>query len=212
MAKKYDAILIAGGGVRQGGRLPEWSKRRLDKAVEVAKGEYLITLSAGTTHKPPLLDKNGFVIFEAVAEGKYLIKQGIRPEKVLPENVSYDTIGNAYFARLIHIEPRRFKKLLVITSQFHLPRTKAIFNWIFSLSVPKNYYQLDFLAVSDAGFNKKLLAARIEKEKQSLTNFKKTIKKIKNLKQLHNWLFTEHDAYAINKIPKRAKGILLKGY
>jgi len=40
--------------------------------------------------------------------------------------------GNAFFARLIHVEPRRLMRLLVTTSEFHSERTEEIFRWLFN--------------------------------------------------------------------------------
>ena len=64
----------------------------------------------------------------------YLINNGLNPEKVLTEICSYDTIGNAYFSRLLFAEPFNLSSLLVLTSEFHMPRTRAIFEWIYSLT------------------------------------------------------------------------------
>ena len=113
---KYDAIIIPGGGVRENGALPLWVTRRLDRAVELHSGEYIITLSAGTVHKTAILNESGFPVFESAAGANYLLKQGMKPEKILSETISYDTIGNAYFARIIHVDPMELRKLLVITS------------------------------------------------------------------------------------------------
>jgi hypothetical protein len=58
--------------------------------------------------------------------------------------------------------------LLVITSVFHLPRTQAIFGWIFTLDSPAPAYDLHFIAVPDVGLPPGALAARQEKERRSL--------------------------------------------
>src|SRR6056297_2341497 len=103
MVKKYDAILILGGGLISKEEPKPWAKERLDEAIKSSNGkEYFIVLSAGTVHKPPFLDSEGFPVFEAEVMADYLIKKGINPKKVLTENSSYDTIGNAYFSRVIH--------------------------------------------------------------------------------------------------------------
>lgn len=193
----YDAILIPGGGVLNKGKLPPWVKRRCDLAINIYQGEYIITLSAGTTHKPPVLDANGFVIFESVAGANYLLKRGIPPENILRETSSYDTIGNAYFARFTHTEILGLKKLLIITSEFHLARVKSVFDWIFNLDNSFEY-KLDFLSVPDTGINEDILQSRREKEKESLANFLYLKAEITNIKDLHKWLFSKHKAYAVS--------------
>ena len=208
----YDVILIPGGGVREGGNLPLWVKERLDCANSLQKGEYILTLSAGTTHKPPPIDHYGFPIFESVAAANYLQSKGINPQKILSETSSYDTIGNAYFSRMIHVEPRGFKKLLIITSNFHLIRTESIFRWVYGLNSESRAYELNFLAVDDVGISTQALQERKEKEQLSLTNFFKIKSQIKNLSTLHQWLFTKHSAYAVGIEKNTIKNSSLETY
>jgi hypothetical protein len=191
----HDAILVPGGGVREGGVLPSWVERRLDRAIELFQGQFILTLSAGTTHRPPPFDGAGFPIFESIAAAKYLTDRGIPPEKALPETCSYDTIGNAFFSRIIHTDPRGFRKLLVITSDFHLPRAEAVFTWIYNLTPVPFSYELDFESVTDPSMEQDVLRARRERESHSLALLDNLAKQIADLPSLHRWLFTEHQAY-----------------
>jgi uncharacterized SAM-binding protein YcdF (DUF218 family) len=208
----FDVILVPGGGVRRGGELPPWVKRRLDLAGQLSLNEPIVALSAGTVHRPPPLDDKGFPIFEATAASDYLITQGIEPNRILTETCSYDTIGNAYFSRVIHVDPAQFKKICIITSDFHLPRTEAIFRWIYGMDDPENSYQLTFKSVPDTGIPDKVLRARIEREKASLNQFIETRNRILTLKQLHDWLYTEHAAYAAGSQPDRQTGEVINTY
>src|SRR5512132_4403130 len=107
----WDAILIAGGGVREGGKLPPWIRGRFDRALELRRhNEWMMPVSAGTVHRPPPLDEDGFPILEAAAGAAYLLERGIPESRILIEAASYDTIGNAYFARTIHCAPRDFER------------------------------------------------------------------------------------------------------
>ena len=212
MGGPFDAILIPGGGLLEGGSLPVWTKRRLDKAIEIQNDEHIITLSAGTIHKPPQLNRRGYPMFECVQAADYLMKKGLSPRKILTERSSYDTLGNAYFARVIHTEIRKWRKLLVITSHFHLKRTQEIFQWVFSLDSPRPPYNLDFLGVADDGIDKEVLLARIEKEKDSLRKFRRLKKKITSLQSFHNWIFTNHGAYSAFVKPQRHRGRILESY
>ena len=191
----YDAILVPGGGVREGGDLPSWVQRRLDRAVELQRGEYILTLSAGTTHRPPPLDSNGFPIFESVAAARYLIDAGVPPERILTETHSYDTIGNAYFARVIHVDPQGLRRLLVISSDFHLPRTEAVFTWMFSLEPKPAAYELEFDSVSDPSMPADLFADRQQREQKSLEEFETFKSRIATMRDCHRWLFADHGAY-----------------
>ena len=207
----YDAILIAGGGITEDGKPNEWGKRRLDKALEVWKGEFLITLSGGTVHKPPVLTNKKFVIHEAAADANYLLEKGADPKKVFVETASRDTIGNAYFARVIHTDPRGWRKLLVITSEFHMPRTKEIFEWIFGFDATPAY-ELDFLSASDEGISEDILIPRIKKERKSIERLRKEKERVKTFKEFHTWLFSEHGAYALDKQPEKESDDVLKSY
>ena len=210
--KEYDAILVPGGGLREKGELPLYVKNRLDRVIEIHKDEVIITLSAGTVHKPPVLDNHGFPVFESIAAADYLVKKNINPDKILTETCSYDTIGNAYFSRMIHTEVRDLRKLLVITSAFHLPRTETIFRWIYGLSPPQNKYELYFEQVPDCGIDKDVLKLRKEKERTRITQLMKLKDKILTLHELHTWLFTEHNAYSVSGTDEKETGKILSTY
>lgn len=210
---QYDAILIPGGGLVENGKLPVWTKRRLERVVQINDFDYVITLSAGTTHKPPPLDEKGFPILESVAAAKYLLQKGISAQRILTETSSYDTIGNAFFSRVIHVDPLYLKKLLVITSEFHMPRTKVIFLWVYGLTRNRNEYQLSFESVPDNDIGVDVISARKERERESLTKFEELKAKINTFEEFHQWLFHEHNAYSIISDERSTlKGNVLKSY
>lgn len=191
----FDAILIPGGGVRAGGALPSWVQRRLERAVEIYAGETIVTLSAGTTHRPPPLDAEGFPILESVAAAQYLRERGIPPERLITETISYDTVGNAFFSRILHVDIRGWQKLLVIASDFHLPRVEALFNWVYRLTPAHGSYELQYECVADPEMDAGVLEARQQQEQRRLETIRPITDKIKNLREFHHWLFTEHEAY-----------------
>ena len=193
--KTYDAVLVPGGGVREGGALPSWIERRLDRAIERYGAGYIVALSAGTTHRPPRLDAHGFPIFESAAAARYLIAAGVPADRILTETASYDTIGNAFFSRVIHADPQRWRRLLIVTSDFHLPRTQAVFEWMYSLPPAPQPYDLDFESVPASGMPPDLWADRQRKEQRSLQEFEPIRNRIANLRDCHQWLFTIHNAY-----------------
>ena len=208
-----EAVLIPGGGLGLGGELPSWVQARLDRAIALTPPPpYFIPLSAGTTHKPPPLDADGFPVLESVAAGRYLAAQGIAGAQILPETISLDTIGNAYFARVQHTEPLGLRRLHVITSAFHLPRTAAIFRWIFALSSPAVPYSLTFEAVPDVGMAADVLAGRRERERHSLMRVNELRARLTTLPEVHRWLYAEHAAYAIAHQPERLSSAALGSY
>lgn len=175
--------------------MPPWVQRRLDLAIELARGAYIVTLSAGTVHRPPPLDKEGFPIFESAAAARYLIGAGVPAGRVLVERYSYDTIGNAYFSRLVHVDPQGWKRLLVITSDFHLPRTQRVFEWVFGLTPPASAYELHFRGVPDDGMDRDALKERRDKERRSIELLTQLSDRLTTMRDFHQWFFTKHDAY-----------------
>jgi len=207
-----DAILIPGGGVRADYEVPLWTKRRLDRAIELGGCEYFITLSAGSVHKPMPLDRKGQPMYESVAAAKYLIGKGIDAKGILCETSSYDTIGNAYFSKVIHVDPLSLSKLLVITSEFHMERTKAVFQWLYSPKFSGKTYDLAFEAVSDSLIDDALLKGRVIREKECLRTFKENTRGIDTMIQLHKWLFFRHNAYSVSGQPEKLEGEVLETY
>jgi hypothetical protein len=213
--RDHDAILILGNGVREGGVLPSWVRRHLDRAIQLHQGEFVITLSAGTTHRPPPLDGNGFPIFESVAAAEYLIERGLPADRILTETHSYDTIGNAYFSRVIHVEPQQMRRLLVIASDFHVARAETVFRWVYGLEPRAAPCEFQFEGMSDAGMDAAVLEARRERERQRTDALGDLPARITTMRGFHRWLFTEHDAYNATRGgfgAGRVAGLTLESY
>lgn len=88
----------------------------------------------GTTHKPKWINTAGYAVPEAVLMAQELRRQhNIPAQHIYAEGYSDDTLGNAFFARVMHVDPARWRSIIVITSAFQMPRTRAIYDWIFSL-------------------------------------------------------------------------------
>jgi len=210
---QYDCIFIPGGGLLLDGTLPPWTIARLDRALSlISQTRFIAFLSGGTVHKPPPLDQDEFPIFESRQAALYLVHQDLDPAQLLTEISSYDTIGNAYFSRLLFADPGKLQHLLIITSEFHLPRTKAAFEWIYGLSPLSMLYQLTFESVPNIGLTRKALKARIAREKKSLNKLLETKKGITSLKDFQSWFYTKHDAYSIITKPETANGDALESY
>jgi len=210
---ELDCVFIPGGGLLLDGSLPPWTLARLDRALTLkSRTRWIGLLSGGTVHKPSPLDPGGYPVFESRAAANYLIESGLNPGQILTEICSYDTIGNAYFSRLLFAEPLQLKKLLVITSAFHLPRTKFIFRWIYSLEPTQGKIELHFESVPDSGLSAAALAARNQREKTSLKNLAETRSRIITLAAFTEWLYTEHGAYAPEIPEERLSSDELKSY
>eukprot|EP00510_Aplanochytrium_minuta_P006148 CAMPEP_0184016600 /NCGR_PEP_ID=MMETSP0954-20121128/7021_1 /TAXON_ID=627963 /ORGANISM="Aplanochytrium sp, Strain PBS07" /LENGTH=293 /DNA_ID=CAMNT_0026297643 /DNA_START=249 /DNA_END=1130 /DNA_ORIENTATION=- len=229
--REFDAILILGGGVPMTENLPPpWVQTRADIAGRVyncIKGRggetsdlSFVTLSGGSAHAKQLLKENGLPVWESGATARYLIEEvGIPGEKIVIETSSYDTIGNAYFSRAAITDVRDWSRLLVITSDFHIRRTEAIFQWVFSLPAHgrPSEYEIVFLQTSSTGLTTQQVMARKQREDASLRNVNKLKenKDIQSLASLHNWLQTHHSLYAASLLasqPEKIPKALRKSY
>lgn len=209
----FNCLLIPGGGLTESGSLPDWTTARLEKALEYQHlTEWIIPLSAGTVHKPPPIDHRGFPIFESQKAAEYLAAAGINPERILTEICSYDTIGNAYFSRILFTDPMSLPRIHVITSDFHLPRTKAIFDWVFSLKPLQHNYILSFESVPAAGLSPAALKARQEREETSLNKLEPNIQRMRSIADFQRWLYSEHTAYAVTNRDESLSPDELKSY
>lgn len=199
----FDAVLIPGGGLSAAGEPLPWVCARLDAALTVEGKPLLVALSSGTVHKAA-------AAIESVASAEYLMARGVARERIFVDKWSHDTIGNAFFARCMHCEPRALQRLLVITSEFHMPRTRAIFDWVFSLSATQ--FTLKYRATPDVGLAADALAARVEKEAASMLRVRELRERIQTLEQLHEFVFTEHEVYATGLSSTTTPGPWLGSY
>lgn len=185
----YDCVIILGGSLKKNSELPDWVLGRLDYALKVDT-KYLIVSSRGTTHKSPPLDENKMPIDETTKMAEYLISQGINPNRILCESWSLDTIGNAYGVLMFHCIPLKLEKLLVVTSDFHIERTKSIFKKVFSLSEIE--FKIDYCSINSS-------LKVTDKERKSLEDWNEKCKNFNSLEDLHKFIFTQHNAYCSSK-------------
>ncbi len=126
---------------------------RLSKAYELyitREVDYIIT--TGKYSKRIGIDPNiSGAQSEAQVGKKYLIDRfDVGENDILCEENSYDTIGNAWFAKIKCLIPRRIFTVAVITSEYHIERSKLIFDWVLGskykiqyIGVPSNLSERD---------------------------------------------------------------------
>lgn len=210
---KFDVIIPVTGGLKKNGKPHDWTIGRLDKVLEIHTGKEMILIPGrGTPFKPPPLSKEKFPVDECVASADYLVKHGISPRKILLERTSFDTIGNAYFTRVLFAEPMNFHRLLVITSDFHMPRVMAIFNWVYGLKPVFSGLAIEFLSISDKGLNEELIRVKTRREKINLKNLKSLLGKIKTIREMRRFMFSRHYSYAYGRKIEKLRGKILKTY
>ncbi len=134
--KEGDAVLqigwtnrgiLLGGGINKRGKLPHDPKTRVEKAYHLLKEGYIdsLVLSGKCSYGNPKLS-------EAELYFNYLTERGIPKEKLIIEKESRDTIGNAVYSKKIFLKKKLpQKKIVLITSDYHIKRALMIFTHIF---------------------------------------------------------------------------------
>jgi len=187
---KSDVIIILGGGINPDGSLREITIDRIKKGIKLFRRnitDWIIASGAYgfmENYVPP--------ITEAKAMAKYLENNGVPKEKIILEEKSKDTIGNAYFTKVNVLEPRKWYNPIVVTSNFHIPRTRYIFKKVLGKK-----YNVSFVKVTSKLPRDLLERIRI-KEQKVLNLLKRWTKEIEDGddKSLKKFLYTEHPAYA----------------
>lgn len=125
--KKSDGIgVVLGGGISKKNKLTYDPKTRIKKALQLLKNNQIqkLILSGKCSYGNPK-------ITEAKLYQEYLTKQGVNRNKLILEEQSRDTIGNAIYSKKIILKQKLPKNIIVITSNYHLKRALMIFKHIF---------------------------------------------------------------------------------
>ncbi|CAE7684853.1 unnamed protein product, partial [Symbiodinium microadriaticum] len=205
-------VVVPGGGLTAEGSPPLWVRRRLQEAASlyfayVRSGQRaaVMMLSAGTPHKPmPRDPHSGFQVLEAEANARCLIRDfNVPPQDVFEESWSLDTIGNAYMLRTTHTDIAGWRRLTIISNQFHMPRIRAIFDKVFGLGpLSSRHYSLHYREVPNDGMAQDVLEGRQAREAKSIENFRTTTAAMTTLQHMHAFLFQEHLAYSSKRLLK----------
>lgn len=200
--KMKDAIVILASGINPDGSLPIVCKLRVEKGVELYKqrvakniimsGKWPFTID----YKPPRT--------EASAMKDYAVKLGINKEHIFIEEKSQDTIGNIFFTKKLFLEPNKWRKIILVTSDFHMPRTKYLCKKILGPDYKINFEE------AESCFPEKELRLKYKDEKKVMRFTKLILEKVNDgdSERIEKILFKEHPAYAKN--PKISKYGLLK--
>ncbi|MEK6900404.1 MAG: YdcF family protein [Nanoarchaeota archaeon] len=163
MAERYseNCLVVLGGGLD--GESPNLQSRlRYDKALEIQQKFDHLILSSGWSYKVKVAG-----ISEAEAGRNYMVERGVPMSKIITENLSKDTVSNAYHCRKI-IDGFGVTDITMVTSAFHMKRARFIFEVVF----PKGSYTLGYVK-SDDGITGKELNKRKIHERLVLDFFKK---------------------------------------
>jgi len=155
-----DAVIVLANEMDASGVLNEESSSRLKKAVDIYKScnaSYLVT--CGWAYRPDSEIRVGDALRD------YAVKYcGVSPRNILVEGLSRDTVGDAFFTKRNLALPYLWRRICVVTSDYHVARTKKIFEFIYG-----NEYSI---FIEGAELTSDL--SKVENELKSTRAFEKT--------------------------------------
>lgn len=182
------------------GNLPgRESIRRTDLALKIYKEGYAKKITLSGKHSALISYKYS----HAQVQKNYLLSQGVPLEDIVMEELSCDTVGQAFFIKREILIPKNWKSILVVTSDYHMPRTKEIFNHIIGLDYKIAYIE----ASTPKSLSSLSLSIKKVKEKRSLATFQRMFVERTNPgddNAISRILFTEHPLYK-NMNPQQLK-------
>lgn len=141
------AIIVLGYTLNQDGTLPEILMARLLKAYSIYQPGMPIILSG---NRPPLqfCPNRCESISEAQAMTKFFIDKKFDEADLYLEEFSTTTFLNAFYSRLVHIDPMKIRSVCIVSNSFHMPLVRYCFNLVFGSNI-----QLEFIEANNHGLN-----------------------------------------------------------
>ncbi len=121
-----ELVIILGCRLSEKCTGPEILGRSKVAADFMVKHEYMLAIASGGKTEPKCEKSEARVIADT------LLKYGLNPSRIMLEERSGSTIGNAFFTRNVLKEMGiRPSKLYIVTSCYHSQRAKKIFSLFF---------------------------------------------------------------------------------
>lgn len=184
-----DIVVVLAFGVNRDGTLPEEAKLRVAKGVEVFNrdGCKAMLMTARYPARCTYIPEKT----ESQAMKDYAVELGVPARKIIRETRSRDTVGNAYFSKLI-LKRTKYRSMVVVTSDYHVNRARFIFKKIYG-----GAYKLRFAGVKTGYPAEKKDKVR-KGEEYALKLVKRDYGNIKDGddRQIRHVIYTKHKVYA----------------
>ncbi|ADD67418.1 protein of unknown function DUF218 [Denitrovibrio acetiphilus DSM 12809] len=179
---KYSAIIVLANLMDREGFLNEETSRRMDLAIEEFnkdKAPWMIT--CGWDYR----DDSSIKIADAMK--KYAKEKNIPVDRIIVELNSRDTVGDAIFTKNNIVKNKEWKKILVVTSDYHVDRTRKIFEFVYG-----DQYHIDVIGSETEQKNELKI-----NEERSLNKFYETFEGIESGSDdlIKNRLIDKHPFY-----------------
>lgn len=133
-------IIILGYTLNEDGSIQPILKSRLDAALSIHEKTDMF-LVCGKYPPKLVAPMRCEASTEAEAMEQYLIAKGIAPTKILKEEQSITTFGNAFYS-LDFVKKLQPESIIIIANEFHKPLIKYSFNKVFGKNYLYNFHTI----------------------------------------------------------------------
>lgn len=190
MKMALDAVVVLANLMNAKGELNAESMERAAKAANIFKTEQAgFIITCGWAYR----EDCDITIADAFAH--HLAKRHAVPlEKIITETSSRDTVGDAFFTLTNVILPHQWKNIAVVTSGYHLGRTREIFTFIYGRHCGLRFEPAD----------NRVDPALERSEVASMGAFRSTFAEVEpgDLDKIYNRLLTRHPFYNGDVYPR----------
>lgn len=188
----YDAIIVLGKGVLNNGQPPDIIQAEIKTALTLAEQQLTTAVIFSGEHWG--LIRKTHTINEAKAMLQFAQEQltsaKTKPVLLLEEQAK-DTIGNAVFCKTI-IDHQNWKTILIMSTEYHLPRVRKIFNQIFGQQYSLHYQ----VAKQDLSWRQFLQTVRYELAAGCYAQHVLPHLRQCSNQQMQDWLWQHHFMYS----------------
>lgn len=123
-----DAIVVISGSMNLDGTLTDQVRNRVEHGVKLLQAELAPRIIF--VGQFPILEFATYLETAADAMARYARELGVPADRILLEERSRDTPEDAYFTRILLLEPNRWNDIILVSNQFHMKRALHIFEHI----------------------------------------------------------------------------------
>jgi len=187
-----DIIAVLGYELTRNFELKDIARYRVEKAISLFNKKEAPRIVFCGSHS--FWNEDNPKRTEARAMAEYAISLGLPKTNALLEEHSKDSVGNAYFLRKNYLDRKGWKSLIVVTSDFHVPKTKYVFKKV--LGEGYSYKVVS----AQSGLSEHELAVLTKREHKVIGWFKHHFKDVfdGDMNAIKNYLYNHHPGYSKN--------------
>lgn len=185
MQQQFDTVIVLSQRTNPDGELSERTEERTCLGIEIFKENFVKNLTMSGGYEGKIIPN---IPTHAEAMSNFAMKNGIEIRNIFLEDKSLDTVGQAVFTKKYLAIPQEWKKILVVSSDYHIERVKEIFEFVYG-----DNYNIVYIAAPTEGNGTDIRA----KENASLQSFYDTFRGINpgDDEKIFQTLFSKHPYY-----------------